>query len=173
MTMKVSDNFQRRGNHGGYGYACLPWVEKNQWHAFSLFENPRDPKERQMFMLNCGDWTNSVHAALQRNTVRPMYIMGPFSSPYKNADAYDNQILVASGIGITPALSIIRCHKDFRRTNLIWAVRDVSMLEFFLEKMYLDHDRWNLIFYKWKGPVESFVGRTQYQRSPHQSEARP
>lgn len=104
-------------------------------------------------MLNCGDWTNAVHAALQRNTVRPVYIMGPFSSPYNNADAYDNQIMVASGIGITPALSIIRAHKDSRRTNLIWAVRDVSMLEFFLEHMYLDHDGWNLIFYTGKTPL--------------------
>ena len=87
------------------------------------------------------------------NTVRPIYIMGPFSSPYNNADAYDNQIMVASGIGITPALSIIRAHKDSRRTNLIWAVRDVSMLEFFLEHMYLDHDGWNLIFYTGKAPL--------------------
>lgn len=155
MTMKVSDSFQRRSAHGGYGYACLPWVAKNQWHAFSLFENPRDPKERQIFILKCGDWTNAVHEALQRNTVRPMYIMGPFSSPYGNADAYDNQILVASGIGITPALSIIQSFKDSCCTNLIWAVRDVSVLEFFLEHMYLDHEGWNLIFYTGKTPAES------------------
>ncbi len=104
-------------------------------------------------MLNCGDWTNAVHDALQRNTVRPIYIMGPFSSPNNNADAYNNQIMVASGIDITPALSIIRAHKDSRRTNLIWAVRDVSMLEFFLEHLYLDHDGWNLIFYNGKAPL--------------------
>jgi predicted ferric reductase len=153
MTLRVSDKFQQRGAHGGYGYTCLPWVAKNQWHAFSLFENPRDPNERQVFMLNCGDWTNAVHDALQRNTVRPIYIMGPFSSPNNNADAYNNQIMVASGIDITPALSIIRAHKDSRRTNLIWAVRDVSMLEFFLEHLYLDHDGWNLIFYTGKAPL--------------------
>jgi hypothetical protein len=79
--------------------------------------------------------------------------MRPFLSPYNNADAYDNQIMVASGIGVTPALSIIRAHKDLRRTNLIWAVRDVSMLEFFLKHLYLDYDGWNLIFYTGKAPL--------------------
>jgi hypothetical protein len=47
MTLRVSDKFQQRGAHGGYGYTCLPWVAKNQWNAFLLFENPRDPNEQQ------------------------------------------------------------------------------------------------------------------------------
>ena len=147
VTMEVSERFQKMGAHGGICYICLPWVSKNQWHAFSLFENPQNPAERQVFIQKTGDWTNKVHRILQRDTVRPAWIHGPFPSPYDNAIDYDNQILVASGIGITPALSVIRAHKNSRRINLIWAVRDPHLLGYFLQHLYLDHQGWNLIFY--------------------------
>lgn len=150
MTMNVSERFQKVGAHGGICYVCLPWISKDQWHAFSLFENPHNPAERQIFIQKTGDWTTEVHRVLQRETVRPAWVQGPFQSPYDNAIAYDNQILVASGIGITPALSVIRAHKDTRRISLIWAVRDPDLLEFFLRHLYLDHQGWNLIFYTGK-----------------------
>jgi len=153
MSMDVSEAFQKRGEQGGFAYVCLPWVDRNQWHAFSLFENLDVANRREVFMLNSGDWTNSVHKALKRNTVRPVWVCGPFASPYNNADSYDNQILVATGIGITPALSVIRAHKGSRRINLIWAVRDAAMLEFFMERLYLDHSGWNLIFYTGNEPL--------------------
>ena len=72
---------------------------------------------------------------------------------------YDNQILVASGIGITPALAAINAFKSSRRINLIWAVRDPEMLEFFLEHLYLDHDGWNLIFYTGAAPLKPSMER--------------
>jgi ferric-chelate reductase len=140
MDMSVSKRFQKCGEQGGYVYVCLPWVSKTEWHAFSLFKNPENPAERQIFVLKTGDWTSKVHSVLQRNTVRPVWVNGPFPSPYNNAEAYDNQILVASGIGITPALSVIQAHKNSRRINLIWAVRDRHLLEFFLKHLYLDHE---------------------------------
>jgi hypothetical protein len=134
MTMAVSEFFQKNGGHGGYCYVCFPWVDiKTQWHAFSLFENPVNPQERQIFLQKAGDWTCKVHAILQRDTVHPAWIQGPFPGPYASAEEYDNQILVASGIdGITPALSVIRAQKDSRRINLIWTVRDRHLLSFFL-----------------------------------------
>lgn len=151
----VSKRFQEWGNSGGYAYVCFPWVDRHQWHAFSLFENPKAPQERQIFMQRTGDWTSRVHDLLQRDSVRPVFIMGPFPSPYKNAIKYDNQILVAGGIGITPALSVIRAHQDHRCVNLIWAVRDPAMLQFFLEHALLDNRGWNLIFYTGKEPLVS------------------
>lgn len=147
MTMNVSERFQKVGAKGGICYVCLPWISKNQWHAFSLFESPTNPAERQIFIQKTGDWTSKLHRHVQRNTVRPAWVHGPFPSPYESAEVYDNQILVASGIGITPALSCIRSHKNSRRINLIWAVRDAQLLEFVLRHMYLDHQGWNLIFY--------------------------
>jgi ferredoxin-NADP reductase len=149
LTMAVSERFQSWGP-GGYCYVCLPWVNPHQWHAFSLFENPIQPSERQIFMQKLGDWTTQVHTMLGRETSRPVWIQGPFTSPYGNADNYDSQILVAGGIGITPALSVIRQLKDTRRCNLIWATRDRHMLEFFIKHADLSHRGWNLVFYTGK-----------------------
>eukprot|EP00873_Tetraselmis_striata_P033036 jgi/Tetstr1/453300/TSEL_040292.t1 len=159
ITMDVSIDFQRRSAtmQGGYANVCLPWVDRTQWHAFSLYEVPTEPSKRQMFMLKTGDWTTAVHTALQRNTVRPAWIQGPFSSPFNSAIMYDNQILVATGIGITPALSVISNQKASRRVNLIWVVRDPAMLEFYLERRELDEDAWNLIYYTGKEPLNPAV----------------
>jgi ferric-chelate reductase len=155
MSMNVSKRFQGWRDNGGYAYICFPWVDRHQWHAFSLFENPNNPDERQIFMHRTGDWTNGVHELLQRDSVRPVWVQGPFPSPYKIAIKYDNQILVAGGIGITPALSVIRAHQDSRCINLIWAVRDQAMLQFFLEHAYLHNRGWSLIFYTGKQPLLS------------------
>ena len=92
---------------------------------------------------------------MRNNTSRPVWIQGPFVSPYKTARDFDNQILVATGIGITPALSTIEAHKDSRSIFLIWMTRDESMIEFFLARYhYLDHQfGFNFIFYTGKTPL--------------------
>ena len=153
LTMTVSKRFEKGVNNGGYCYVCFPWIDKWQWHAFSLFENPANPAERQIYLQNVGDWTNAVCEALQRNTVRPVWVQGPFSSPYDKAADFDNQILVAGGIGITPAISVMRAHKETRRTNLIWAARDPHMVEFFLKHGEFSSRGWNLVFYTGKEPL--------------------
>lgn len=152
LTMPVSQRFQDQIHSGGFGYVMLPWVDKYQWHAFSLYENPHDPSCRHMFIAKAGDWTSKVHrkAVVCTNTSRPLWISGPFPSPYNNAIDFDNMILVASGIGITPALSAIEANRDYRRINLIWAVREASMLVFFLENAKFDEKGLNLIFYTGK-----------------------
>jgi len=150
MSMDVSDRFIDNIGSGGMVYVCLPWVDKNQWHAFSLFDHPTIVNRREVLMAKAGDWTTAVYRALQRETVRPVWVCGPFESPYNHGISYDNQILVATGIGITPALSIIKNYKEHRRINLIWICKNASMLEFFMEHFYLEHEGWNLIFYTGK-----------------------
>lgn len=153
MTMSVSDRFLKNLEKGGFGYVCLPWIDR-QWHAFSLFQDPNDPSKRVVFILNVGDWTSKVHSELLRNnTSRPVWIQGPFDT----ARDFDNQILVATGIGITPALSTIEAHKDSRSIFLIWMTRDESMIEFFLDRYhYLDHQfGFNFIFYTGKTPLSA------------------
>jgi predicted ferric reductase len=67
-----------------------------------------------------GDWTKALHDVVKVPTTRPVFIAGPYASPFATALNYDNLILVASGIGITPALSIMRNPKGTKRVNLIW-----------------------------------------------------
>lgn len=158
LTMAVSKKFQKRGNSGGYCYVNFPWINKYQWHAFSMFENPDNPNERQIYIQDLGDWTHSVREALQRNTRRPVWVQGPFSSPYDSAIEMDNQILIVTGIGITPAISVMRKYAETRRSNLIWAVRDPHMLEFFVKHGTFSTFGWNLVFYTGKDPL--YIGDT-------------
>jgi ferric-chelate reductase len=157
LTMPVSERFQKSLNSGGYGYVMFDWIDRNQWHAFSFYQDPLDKECRRIFIAKAGDWTNKVHSKMDRNTVRPVWLSGPFPSPYSNASNFDSMILVASGIGITPALSAVEAFRDSRRINLIWAVREADMLVFFLKNAKLDHKGFNLIFYTGKDPLPSTI----------------
>lgn len=152
VTMKVSSRFKHRVDQGGYVYVCLPWIN-DEWHAFSVFEFPQDDNKRQIFIQNIGDWTNKLHTALQRNTSRPMWVQGPFTSAFHHAENYDNQILVATGIGITPILSAVLAYNKSRRVNIIWMVREEDLLTFYIN--YLNQSRvgWILVFYTGKTPL--------------------
>ena len=100
-----------------------------------------------------GDWTRAVHNAVKKRTVRPAYICGPFASPYGTAINFDNLICVASGIGITPALSVVTSFKGDRRINLVWMCRDPSLVEFFLENTVFDDRAYTLIYYTGHRPL--------------------
>jgi hypothetical protein len=135
----------------GYIYLMVPWVSNRQWHAFSVYRNP-DGETSSICITNAGDWTKALHESVKEPTFRPVWVQGPFPSPYSKAIDFDNLILVASGIGITPAMAVLEHHRE-RRVNLIWIVREPSLVEFFLEKFDLDEDAWNAIFYTGSKPL--------------------
>ncbi|CAM9852544.1 unnamed protein product, partial [Heterosigma akashiwo] len=134
---------------GGYVYICLPWVSKYQFHAFSLVKLTESPGHSSVCMAAVGDWTKAVHMSLKRPSSRPAWIYGPFPSPFGAASNFDNLICVASGIGITPALSIVTSWSQTRRVNLIWMCRDPDLIEHYLHNIY-DDDAWSFIFYTGK-----------------------
>jgi predicted ferric reductase len=155
ISMPVSNRFVGNSVAGkaGYCYVNIPWINNYEWHAFSMFEDPNDRNVQQVFIMKNGNWTTKLHDGLGRNTVRPVWIQGPFPSPYSKNYLYDNQILVASGIGITPALSAINSFAATRRVNLLWSCRDYDLLEFILKHVEFDDDAWTLIFYTGKKPL--------------------
>ena len=106
-------------------------------------------------MQKLGGWTRTLHEQVRKPTSRPAWICGPFASPYSVATNYDNLILVASGIGITPAMSIVTSLKETRRTHVLWACREPSLLEFYLENCIFDDDAWTLIYYTGTQPGPS------------------
>lgn len=168
LTMPVSKRFEDHLASGGYGYVMFPWVARGQWHAFSIYENALDSSIRHMFMANIGDWTKDVHKLVANSeTARPLWIQGPFPSPYSNALSFDNIVCVASGIGITPAISAIEAYRDKRRVNLIWACRDPSMLIFFLENAKLDDNAFNLVFYTGKAPLPDEIHNYNVSAQAH------
>ena len=134
----------------GYVYVMIPWIAKDQWHAFSLYQSPEHPGYSSVCVSAVGDWTRKLHAEVTFDTVRPCYVCGPFTSPYATASNFDNLVLVASGIGITPAINILAAAKETRRCNLLWMCRDASLVEFYLSAVEFDDDGYTVVYYTGK-----------------------
>ena len=94
-----------------------------------------------------GDWTTAVHNALAKPRALSGWVYGPFPSPFSTAFSYDNLIAVASGIGITPAISTIVNLGETRKVHLIWICRDADLIEFYLNYCAFGDDAWSFIFY--------------------------
>ena len=98
-----------KSDGSGYIYISLPWISRNEWHAFSIVSHPTLPNHSCVCMTVVGDWTKAVYQALSkptsRGTSRPGWLYDPFSSPFSTATGYDNLVCVASGIGVTPSIS--------------------------------------------------------------------
>ena len=87
----------------------------------------------QVFIAPGGDWTKRVAKEItDHDQLRSCWVRGPYSSPYAIASHFNHLILVASGIGITPALGVMGQFPGVTRTKfLIWSTRSPEMLKFF------------------------------------------
>ena len=139
-----------KSDGSGYIYISLPWISRNEWHAFSIVSHPTLPNHSCICMAVVGDWTKAVYQALSKPTSRPGWLYGPFPSPFSTATGYDNLICVASGIGITPSISSIINLAETRVVHLIWTCRDADLVEFYLHQTQFDDDAWSFIFYTGK-----------------------
>ena len=76
----------------------------------------------QIFMVPTGDWTKEVYNEVSSRTqLRSCWVRGPYVSPYSVAGDFSNLALLATGIGITPALGVIGQYKGFSRLKtLVW-----------------------------------------------------
>jgi len=88
----------------------------------------------QVFIIPAGDWTKRLYEEVNsQEQLRSCWVRGPFISPYAIAAEFSHLILIASGIGITPALGVIGQYRGNSRTKiLIWSTRCSMMLKFFI-----------------------------------------
>ena len=62
----------------------------------------------QMFVAPTGNWTQSLMKTLQtKKATRSCWVRGPYPTPFASSGSHSQFILVASGIGITPALAVL------------------------------------------------------------------
>jgi len=154
LTFKNPKSWGDKGAHG-YINVLVPWISKKEWHPFSIYPHPTLPNHSCVFMMAIGDWTKKLHNAVLRNSARPVWVNGPVPSPYEAAVNFDNLLLCASGIGITPALGCIENYRNSNRSvSLIWMVRDNSLVEFFLEHTKFPSDGITLIYYTGKAALD-------------------
>jgi len=147
--VEISWENPRGFNHNGSGkvYVCLPWISLWEWHAFSIMSHATSPGSSTVCMAVVGDWTVEVFKALRKPSVRHAWLYGPFPSVFSKVTAYDNIIAIASGIGITPAISAVVNFRGSRKVSVIWAVRDPDLLEHYVKILEFDDDAWTFIFY--------------------------
>jgi hypothetical protein len=134
--------------NSAYVYLMLPWLSKYQFHAFTVFPCTK-PNHSSVCIHKCGDWTTKLMKTITTPTHKPAFVVGPFLSPFSSpAMDSENLVAVASGIGVTPAISLIKQYSSTsRRLNLIWICRDAGLVENFLQNVEFGSDGYTLIYY--------------------------
>jgi hypothetical protein len=131
----------------GYVNICIPFVNRFQWHAISVYPHAHHPNSSSLCIAKAGDWSNKLHDETSYKTTRPVWIQGPFLTPFSASVEYDNAICVSSGSGISASIAAIQSLKHHRRVSFIWLCRDASMVEFYLNTYDFDDDAYTLIYY--------------------------
>jgi len=133
----------------GYVNICIPFVNKYQWHALSIV--PKVEENQSLLMIATrGDWTKKLHAEIIAETKRPVWIQGPFMTPFAVSVDYDNIITVATGVGISTCMGVIETLKDTRTTNFIWITRDPELVLWCINRNMFEGVTHTKIFYTGK-----------------------
>jgi len=111
-------------------------LSKVQNHAFTMFPGS-EPNTSQICISSVkkeGEWTTELLKKIVTPAHRPAFITGPYLSPFSSpAMDCENLVVIGSGIGITPAISIFRQYiSTKRRVNLVWMCKDAGLVEHFV-----------------------------------------
>ncbi|KAL5993187.1 hypothetical protein ACLOJK_014110 [Asimina triloba] len=119
-------------------------ISQLQWHPFSVSSSPLDGKHHLSILAKAlGGWTRKLQDNIKDMRKPPKItasVEGPYGHEVANHLMYQNLVLVAGGIGISPFLAILRDIMHQVRINqprqpknvlVIWAVKtskDISLL---------------------------------------------
>ncbi|XP_057817034.2 probable ferric reduction oxidase 1 [Cryptomeria japonica] len=127
-------------------FLSIPIISRLQWHAFSITSSPSVHEDQISVLIKCqGDWTQQLynliydsHLLKSSSTSLLVAVEGPYGPKSNYFLRYDNLILIAGGIGVTPFISILqeivwqKIHKhSVPKVLLIFVVKkseDLSML---------------------------------------------
>ncbi|OQR89204.1 transmembrane protein, partial [Thraustotheca clavata] len=126
-------------NPSSYFFLQVPSVSGIEWHPFSAIVTPTgDSIGFCMKGLTPGRFVDSLHKEVvnrssQGQTTIPVLVGGPYGKLSVNLDQYDDVVMIAGGIGITPLLSIVNqcvanAAKQKAKFHLYWSVRDTGDL---------------------------------------------
>jgi NADPH oxidase len=147
MTVYFDKNCIKGYTTGQHVYIKVPCVSSYEWHPFTLSSIPQE--DLASISIRClGDWTNNLRNKLLEEPTGTvdMLVNGPFASPADSYEDYDYLVLVASGIGVTPFIGILKDislnydRKKIKRVDLVWIVPESGALKWFDEEI---SEAWN------------------------------
>ena len=117
---------------GQYMDLYCPQISKTEWHPFSMASSPRSSSfvffiknagtSCHAFLISnalisklsplSGNWTGALYEKAKRNEPIHFKIAGPYSAPTTFAYAYSDIVVAASGVGVTPMLSVLKDIRD-------------------------------------------------------------
>eukprot|EP00850_Spirogloea_muscicola_P021992 SM000271S10031 [mRNA] locus=s271:89812:94651:- [translate_table: standard] len=144
----------------------VPLISRLQWHPFSICSSPLDGNmSLKVTMKSIGGWTKKLASHVETHRDDPLWLKaeGPYGQEQDFFAKYDELLLVAGGIGITPLYSLMmdlahRCSSvDSQlpsRVTLVWSVRN-------------EEDFHNLAFLDWPAICPQLQERVQVQLMLH------
>jgi ferric-chelate reductase len=112
---------------------CIPWISKLQWHAFSAIhvEGHDDTEMCAFYCADVGWWTHQLYQSAIIARQQPIWIHRPIMSAFDSIKHHDYSILVATGAGITPAMSALSELSSRHSMFLIWICREPELVAYF------------------------------------------
>ena len=125
-------------------------ISRSEWHPFTIASAPnersKDGKKRLVFYIkNSGRWTDALYeyaSAFDLSKAKKelkVYIQGPHGAATMNYFAYKHIIVIGSGVGVTPLLSIwkylvakgksIAEAKKHKRNSLLFPYNHKSIID--------------------------------------------
>jgi NAD(P)H-flavin reductase len=123
---------------GQYVYCNIPWISRAQWHPFSLMVETSSSGKVMgcLYIVSVGDWTKRLMSITLAERHNPtIWLNGPHPSPFMESSDFSNLVLIASGAGITPAISVIENYHSRREMHMIFVTNEVNMVKFFLNTL--------------------------------------
>ena len=146
-TMEIrfeKDSFKYKP--GQYLFLNIPQVSKFQWHPFTISSTPEEGFV-SIHVRIVGDWTKQVADLLgcyreesPVTKVPKICIDGPYGAPAEDLYNYKAAILIGTGIGITPAASLLKSvwYRYYRKAPMplkklyfFWINREAEFFSWF------------------------------------------
>jgi predicted ferric reductase len=128
---------------GQYFYINVPAISAIAWHPFSIV-SAKNANVLEFGIRDMGDYTKKLLNHARNNPTIKVKIYGPYGNFPFDYTRYNQVVMVASGIGITPFISMLRnlyisIPKQttyIRNIYLIWLCKDLEMYRIYDEVIH-------------------------------------
>ena len=92
---------------GQYAELKIPEISTTEWHPFTIASSPTGDGSVTFYIKDAGRWTSCLYQLAKTGRApKKVGLRGPFGAPAQNYFSYDHIIVIGSGIGVTPLLSV-------------------------------------------------------------------